>query len=66
MNQPIEKMSMHELLKEWQSEVGALQAIEKSNPDWNWKPLQLSLERLHALARELHSKKAQERAKWQP
>ena len=66
MNQPIEKMSLHELHKEWLSEVGALQAIEQHNPNWTWKPLQLSLERLHALAREIHAKKAQERAKWQP
>ncbi len=66
MNQPIEKMSVHELLKEWQSAIGSLQGIEKNNPNWEWKSVQLSLERLHALAREIHAKKAQERAKWQP
>ncbi len=66
MNQPIEKMSIHELLKEWQAEVAVLESIEKSNPGWDWKPVQVSLERLHALARQIQAEKARERAKWQP
>lgn len=63
---PIEKMSMHDLLKEWQAELGLLQAMEQANPTWEWKPVQLRLERLHALARELRKRKSEERAKWQP
>jgi len=57
---------MHELLKEWQTELAQLQAMEQQNPSWDWKPVQLRLERLHALAHELRKKKAEERAKWQP
>jgi hypothetical protein len=63
---PIEKMSMHDLLKEWQAELGLLQSMEQSNPTWDWKPVQLRLERLHALAHELRKRKSEERAKWQP
>ena len=63
---PIERMSLFDLFNEWQSELDALKATEESNPRWDWKPVQLHLERLHALAREISSRKAQERAKWQP
>lgn len=67
INQPvIEKMSMNDLLKQWQNEVSALQNMESSNPDWEWKSVQNHLENLHSLAHELRQKKAQERAKWQP
>ncbi len=65
-NTPIESMSIHDLTREWQSELSALQGLEAINPTWEWKPVQLHLERLHALAQELRRKKAQERAKWQP
>lgn len=63
---PIEKMSLFDLLKEWQAELDQLKATEETNPRWDWKPVQLHLERLHALAREIRSRKALERAKWQP
>jgi hypothetical protein len=63
---PIEKLSLHDLLKEWKAELADLQELEASNPTWEWKPVQLHLERLHALAQELRRKKALERAKWQP
>ncbi|HUJ76334.1 MAG TPA: hypothetical protein VL359_15845 [bacterium] len=66
MNAPIEKMSTHDLVNEWQAELTALQGMEQSNPTWDWKPVQLRLERLHSLAHELRRKKAEERAKWQP
>ena len=62
----IEKMSLFDLLKEWQSELDLLKATEESNPTWEWKTVQLHLERLHALAHEIRARKAQERAKWQP
>jgi hypothetical protein len=65
-NTPIESMSLHDLAKEWQAELGMLQGMESSNPTWEWKPVQLRLERLHALAHELRRKKGLERAKWQP
>ena len=63
---PIEKMSLFDLLKEWQSELDQLKATDESNPRWDWSSVQLHLERLHALAREIRTRKAQERAKWQP
>jgi hypothetical protein len=66
MKPPIEKLATHDLVKEWQAELNALQSIDQSNPAWEWKPVQLRLERLHALAHELRKKKAEERAKWQP
>jgi hypothetical protein len=66
MNVPIEKMTAHDLIREWESELEALKGIETSNPKWEWKPVQFRLERLHALAHEIHAKKARERAKWQP
>ncbi len=70
MEQPIEKMSLHDLQKLWQQELDGLQpqAIERDqhNPHWEWRPIQERLERLHALAHEIHRKKALERAKWQP
>jgi len=64
--QPIEKMSHHDLVKEWQDELAALQSMDSANPTWEWAPVQGRLERLHALAQELRRKKALERAKWQP
>ena len=63
---PIEKMSLFDLLKEWQTELEQLKATEETNPHWDWSPVQRHLERLHALAREIRMRKAQERAKWQP
>jgi hypothetical protein len=63
---PIEQMSMHDLVKEWQAELSALEQMEADNPTWEWRPVQLHLENLHALAQELRRKKALERAKWQP
>ena len=63
---PIEKMSLFDLLKEWQSELDSLKANEEFNPRWDWTPVQLHLERLHALAHEIRARKAEERAKWQP
>jgi len=63
---PIEKMSLYDLLKEWQSELDQLKSAEETNPRWEWPPVQMRLERLHALAREIRTRKAQERAKWQP
>ena len=63
---PIEKMSAHDLMREWSTELGALGKMEQDNPTWDWKPVQLHLENLHALAKELRRKKALERAKWQP
>ena len=63
---PIEKMSLFDLLKEWQSALDQLKATEETNPRWDWPPVQRHLERLHALAREVRTRKAQERAKWQP
>lgn len=65
-NTPIESMSLHDLNREWQTELGALKEMENTNPAWEWKPVQLHLERLHALAQELRRKKGLERAKWQP
>ena len=62
----IELMSLHDLVKEWHAELGALEKIEQANPTWDWKPVQLRLENLHALAQELRRKKGLERAKWQP
>ena len=64
--QSIEKMSLFDLLKEWQSELDQLKGAEESNPNWDWKPVQLHLERLHALAHEIRIRKSEERAKWQP
>jgi hypothetical protein len=66
MKPPIEKMAGHDLVKEWQAELSALQSMEQSNPTWEWKPVQAHLERLHVLAQELRKKKAEDRAKWQP
>ncbi len=66
MDQSIEKMSVQDLTKAWEQQVNALAEMDKANPKWNWRPVQLCLERLHALARELGNKKALERAKWQP
>ncbi len=63
---PIESMSLHDLLKEWHSELGLLNTMEQTNPTWEWRTVQLRLERLHALAQELRRQKALERAKWQP
>ncbi|MDH4246838.1 MAG: hypothetical protein OEW39_08845 [Deltaproteobacteria bacterium] len=63
---PIEQLSTHDLLKEWNAAVGALAAMEGSNPTWEWKLVQVQLERLHALGHELRRKKSLERAKWQP
>jgi len=63
---PIENMSAHDLIKEWNAELILLQGMEGSNPTWEWKSVQTHLERLHALAQELRRKKAEERAKWQP
>jgi len=63
---PIEKMTLHDLVKEWRAELSALENIEQDNPTWEWKPVQMRLENLHALAHELRRKKALERAKWQP
>ena len=65
-NPPIESMSLHDLLKEWHSELGLLDTMEQTNPTWEWRTVQLGLERLHALAQELRRQKALERAKWQP
>jgi hypothetical protein len=62
----IEQMSMHDLVKEWNAELSALEKMEQENPTWDWKPVQERLENLHALAHELRRKKALERAKWQP
>lgn len=64
--QAIEKLSMHDLLKEWQGELKVLEDMERTNPTWEWKKVQLHLENLHQLAQELRRKKALERAKWQP
>ncbi len=66
MEIPIEKKAAQDLVKEWETELEALKLVEESNPKWEWQPIQNRLERLHALAQEIHSKKAQERAKWQP
>ena len=66
MKPSVEKMAVHDLVKEWQAELSALQSLEQSNPTWEWKPVQARLERLHMLAQELRKKKAEERAKWQP
>ena len=66
MNVAIENMSAHDLIKEWEAELDALRSMEATNPGWEWKAVQTRLERLHALAHEIRSKKAQERAKWQP
>ncbi len=66
MNIPIEKMAGNDLREEWQRILEELKSTEKTNPGWEWKPLQIQLERLHALAHEIRSKKAQARAKWQP
>jgi hypothetical protein len=66
MDQPIEKMSVQDLTKAWEQQVSALADMDKTNPKWEWRPVQLCLEHLHALARELNNKKALERAKWQP
>ena len=66
MDLPIEKMSLFDLLKEWQGEFEHLNATEESNPGWEWRPVQRRLERLHALAHEIRNRKSQERAKWQP
>lgn len=66
MDQPIEKMSVQDLTKAWEQQVNALAEMDKTNPKWAWRPVQLRLEQLHALARELAQKKALERAKWQP
>ncbi len=63
---PIESMSIHDLVKEWNEELGALGKMEDTNPTWEWRTVQLHLENLHALARELRRKKALDRAKWQP
>lgn len=65
-NTPIESMSLHDLVREWETELSALQQMENTNPTWDWKPVQFHLERLHALAQELRRKKGLERAKWQP
>lgn len=65
-NIPIETMSIHDLIREWESELRVLQNMENTNSTWEWKPVQLHLERLHALAQELRRKKGLERAKWQP
>lgn len=62
----IEKMADGDLLEQWRKEVDGLRAVETQNPQWEWKPIQLRLERLHALAHEIRAKKAQSRAKWQP
>ena len=66
MNTVIEKLSAQELVREWEAELEILKSMDASNPGWDWKPVQERLERLHALAHEIHGKKAQERAKWQP
>ena len=65
-NTSIESMSLHDLIREWETELGALQQMDNTNPTWEWKPVQLHLERLHALAQELRRKKGLERAKSQP
>ena len=62
----IEQLTAQELVKEWESELESLKTMETSNPKWEWKPVQMHLERLHALAHELQTKMARERAKWQP
>lgn len=62
----IEKMTLHDLVKEWHAELGVLDQMENENPSWEWRPVQERLENLHALAHELRRKKALERAKWQP
>ena len=66
MKAPIEQLNLQDLQQEWQRTVSSLQAMEQGNPTWEWKPVQLQLERLHALAMELRRKKALDRAKWQP
>ena len=66
MNVAIENMPAQDLIKEWETELDALKNMEAGNPGWDWKPVQLRLERLHVLAHEIRNKKAQERAKWQP
>ena len=66
MKTPIEDMSLQDLQSEWQGELGALQDMEKSNPGWEWQPVQLHLERLHGVAQEFRRKKSLELAKWQP
>ena len=63
---PIEQLSPHDLLREWDTAVKALATMAETNPNWEWKKVQPQLEHLHALAQELHRKKALERAKWQP
>ena len=65
-NTPIESMSLHDLIREWQTELGTLKGMDDTNPTWEWKTVQLHLERLHALAQELRRKKGLERAKSQP
>lgn len=66
MNIPIEKSSSNDLLEQWRAELELLKALEETNPRWDWKPVQMRLERLHALAHEIRAKKAQDGAKWQP
>ena len=66
MKAPIEQMNLQDLQQEWQRAVGVLQGMEQGNPTWEWKQVQIPLERLQALAVELRRKKSLERAKWQP
>ena len=66
MKQSLEKMSTQELLAEWQAELNRLLTLDQANPAWEWRPVQEHLERLHALAHEIRTKKALDRAKWQP
>ena len=66
MTNGVEKMSMNDLLKQWQSEVKTLENMESTNPAWDWMVVQGHLENLHNLAQELRRKKSLERAKWQP
>ncbi len=63
---PIEKHDHSELLHQWHTTLEVLREIEHQNPNWEWSPLQLHLERLHALAQEMRRKKTLERARWQP
>ena len=62
----IEQMSLHDLVKEWRTELGALgkhslgkdwpaelgalERMEQNNPTWAWPQVQPHLEALHALA----------------
>ena len=66
MDIPIEKLNQADLLDRWRQTLKTLQQSEQENPHWHWPVVQDHLETLHALARELSQREAQERAQWQP